>query len=251
MEDDMDLELAGKVFIVTGGTDGLGLATAHALLGEGAKVLVTGRSESKFTDLCIGLGAGVDRLAYSKGDNSDPGLPDQLRAAVMERWGRLDGMLISVGGPPPGKFLATDDEMWRAAFESVFLGAVRLMRDLAPAITDGGAIAIVLAISAKEASSSITISNGLRPGLAMLVKSLAEELGPRSIRVNALLPNIFATDRMKRLLNGREPPMQAIALGRIGEPAEFGRIATVLLSPVASYITGAAISIDGGQLKSL
>ena len=247
----MDLQLTEKVFIITGGTGGLGLATAQALLAEGAKVLVTGRAESKFVEVRANLGAAADRIAFLRGDNADVGLPAKLRDAVLDRWGRIDGMLVSVGGPPPGRALATDDHAWRDAFDSVFLGAVRLVRDLAPHIADGGAIALVLAISAKEASLTIPISNGLRPGLAMLVKSFAEELGPRAIRINALLPNLFATDRVKKLFGDKGPPVDNIALRRMGEPAELGRMAAVLLSPVASYVTGAAISIDGGQLRSL
>ncbi len=247
----MDLELTDKAFIVTGGTDGLGLATAQALLAEGAKVLVTGRTAGKVDLTRMAPGAAADRIVCLEGDNADADLPAKLRDAVLGRWGRLDGMLVSVGGPPPGRALATDDGAWRDAFESVFLGAVRLVRDLAPHIADGGAIALVLAISAKEASPAIPISNGLRPGLAMLVKSFAEELGPRAIRINALLPNLFATGRMKKLLGDGAPPVDTIALRRMGEPAELGRMAAVLLSPVASYVTGAAISIDGGQIKSL
>jgi len=245
------LNLTDRAFVVTGGTDGLGLATAKALLAEGARVLVSGRSESKFADLRATLGKQADRIAYLQGDNADPTLPEKLRKAIFDRWGRLDGLLVSVGGPPPSKAMATDDDAWRNAFESVFLGAVRMVRDLAPVMGDGGAIAMILAISAKEASSTIAISNGLRPGLAMLVKNFAAELGPRNIRINALLPNLFETDRMKRVLRDREPPVDTIALKRMGKPDELARMATVLLSPVASYVTGAAISIDGGQLRSL
>ena len=246
----MDLELAGKAFIVTGGTDGLGLATARALLAEGANVLVSGRSAARFT---VAFGDRPDdaRVAFVTGDNADAGLSERLRIAVLDRWGRLDGLLVSTGGPPPGRALTTNDETWRGAFENVFLGAVRLIRDLAPAMADGSAIAVILAISAKEASDTLPISNGLRPGLALLVKSFADELGPRNIRVNALLPNLFATDRIRRVLGDREPPVQDIALKRIGEPTEFGRMAAILLSPVASYITGASIAIDGGQSKAL
>jgi 3-oxoacyl-[acyl-carrier protein] reductase len=247
----MDLKIADKAYIVTGGTDGLGLATARALLDEGANVLVTGRSEGKFPELQRSLGGQAQRVAYYQGDNADPALPEHLRSVVFDRWGRLDGMLVSVGGPPATKVLETDDATWRDAFDSVFLGAVRLMRDLSPVISDGGAIALILAISAKEASLTLPISNGLRPGLAMLAKSFAEELGPRGIRVNALLPNLFATDRMKRLIGDGKPPVDGIALRRMGQPDELGRMAAVLLSPVASYVTGAAISVDGGQLKSL
>ncbi len=247
----MDLELGGKAFIVTGGTDGLGIATVRILLAEGANVLVSGRSEGKFAALQASLAEASDRIAYVQGDNADAALPDRLASAVLDRWGRLDGMLVSVGGPPATRVLTTDDQAWRDSFESVFLGAVRLMRDISPSISDGGAILMILAISAKEASSMLPISNGLRPGLAMLAESFAEELGPRAIRVNALLPNLFATDRMKRLIGDGTPPVETIALKRMGDPAELGRMATVLLSPVASYVTGAAVSIDGGQLKSL
>lgn len=244
----MDMGITGKTFIVTGGTDGLGLATAQTLLAEGANVLVTGLSEGKFASLQASAG---ERVAFFEGNNADPALPDRLRLAVLDRWGRLDGMLVSVGGPSASKALETDDETWRGAFESVFLGTIRLIRDLSPTIGDGGAIVMILAISAKEASPILAVSNGLRPGLAMLTKSFAEELGARAIRVNALLPNLFATDRMKQVLGDREPPVENIALKRMGEPAELGRMATVLLSPVSSYVTGTALSIDGGQLKSL
>jgi 3-oxoacyl-[acyl-carrier protein] reductase len=247
----MDLELADKTFIVTGGTDGLGLAAATCLVAEGANVLVTGRTEEKFLRVQAALGARADRLAFLAGDNADAGLPARLRTAVMARWGRLDGLLVSVGGPPAGKALTTDDEAWRGAFESIFLGAVRLVRDLSAAMSDGGAIALVLAVSAREAAPAVPISSGLRPGLALLAKNFADELGPRNIRINALLPGMFATERVRQLLEDRDPPTSNLALTRIGDPAEFGRMAAVLLSPAASYVTGAAIAIDGGHLKVL
>lgn len=247
----MDLELAGKVFIVTGGTDGLGLAATKILAAEGANVLVSGRTEARFPQAREELGPYADKVAFLAGDNADAGLPARLHGAVAERWGRLDGLLVSVGGPPAGKALTTDDATWRQAFESIFLGTVRLVRDLSAVMSDGGAIALVLAVSAKEAAPTLPISNGLRPGLALLAKSFADELGPRNIRVNTLLPNLFATGRVRQVLGDAEPPVANLALKRIGDPAELGRMAAVLLSPAASYVTGAALSVDGGQLKGL
>ena len=245
----MDLELAGRVFIVTGGTDGPGLAATRSLLAEGARVLVTGRTQAKFDRVLASLSAHTENLAFLVGDNADADLAAQLQAAVIDRWGRLDGLLVSVGGPPPGKALATSDEAWRQAFESIFFGTVRLVRDLSAFMSDGGAIAFVLAVSAKEAAPNIPISNGLRPGPALLAKNFADELGPRNIRINTLLPNLFATQRVQELLGDGEKPVSNIALKRIGDPEEFGRMATILLSSAASYMTGAAIAIDGGQLK--
>lgn len=245
----MDLELADRVFIVTGGTDGLGLAATRSLLAEGARVLITGRTQEKFDRVQASMSAHAEHLAFLAGDNADADLPAQLQAAVIDRWGRLDGLLVSVGGPPPGKAVATSDHAWRQAFESIFLGTVRLVRDLSAVMSDGGAIALVLAVSAKEAAPSIPISNGLRPGLALLAKNFADELGPRNIRINTLLPNLFATQRVQELLGDGEKPVSNIALKRIGDPEEFGRMAAILLSSAASYMTGAAIAIDGGQLK--
>ncbi len=118
----MDLSLDGKVFIVTGGTAGLGLATARSLIAEGANVLVTGRTEERFLCARESLTDNAHRIAYLAGENADPDLPNRLKAAVLERWGRLDGLLVSVGGPPAGKAMSVTDEMWRAAFENVFLG---------------------------------------------------------------------------------------------------------------------------------
>lgn len=247
----MDIGLAGKVFIVTGGTAGLGLATALELLKDGARVIVSGRSQEKFDKAVVHFGRFGDNVAFLAGDNADVSLADKLGTAALDRWGRLDGALISVGGPKPSKVLATDDDSWREVFETVFLGTVRLIRDLAPMINDGGAIAIVLAVSAKEAAPSIPLSNGFRPGLAMLVKNFADELSPRNIRVNALLPSMFATERVTQLLGSVEPPLGNASIKRIGDPGEFGRMAAVLLSPTASFVTGAAVPIDGGLLKSL
>ena len=247
----MDLDLANKAFIVTGGTGGLGPAAAKALVGEGANVLLTGRTEERYRSAAATLGDRGDRVAFLAGDNAEPDLPARLHAAVSARWGRLDGLLISVGGPPAGEALRTGDAAWRDAFERIFLGTIRLVRDLSALMSDGGAIAIVLAVSAKEAARTLPMSNGLRPGLALLAKSFADELGPRRIRVNTLLPNLFATDRVREMLGGSAPPTDGIALRRIGDPDEFGRVAAMVLSSAASYVTGAAIPIDGGQLRSV
>ena len=125
-------------------------------------------------------------------------------AAAVARFGRLDGALISVGGPPPGRVDQIDDATWRAAFETVFLGSVRLARAVSSQLPPrGGSIAFVLSSSVRSPLPGLATSNGLRPGLAMVAKELADELGPRNIRVNGLLPARISTDRLLELDSGR------------------------------------------------
>lgn len=246
----MDLGLKDKVFIVTGGTSGLGFATAKVLLAEGARVVVSGRSPERGERSLAGLGAPADRAVFLAADNADEEAPNSLVATTISRWGRLDGALISVGGPKPSLALETNDEDWRLGFETVFLGATRLVRTFAPRLEEGGALAIVLSVSAKAPLSGLALSNGFRPGLAMLTKSFADELAPTCKRINSLLPGPFATERATRLTAAGHPPdVSTIPLGRLGDPLEFGRVAAFLLSPAASFITGTAITVDGGASR--
>ncbi|MGN6162456.1 MAG: SDR family oxidoreductase [Marmoricola sp.] len=251
----MDLQLTDKVFIVTGGSRGLGRAAVEALVAEGARVVVTGRNAETLAALEAQLGSSVRGLAV---DNGDPGAADAMVTAARDAFGRIDGALISVGGPPAGPILEATDESWRQAFESVFLGGLRLARAVAEGIEGPGSIAFVLSSSVKVPLGHLAISNGLRPGLAMAAKTMANELGPRNIRVNGLLPGRLATDRLLELDGASDDPAEArrtaeatIPLRRYGEPAEFAAAAVFLLSPRSSYITGAMLPIDGGAIQAL
>ncbi|MEQ8142993.1 SDR family oxidoreductase [Streptomyces sp. OP7] len=247
----MDLGLKDRVYVVTGATRGLGNASARALLSEGARVVVTGRKEDAVAEAASALGPDAAGVAV---DNADPGAAERLIATARERFGRFDGVLVSVGGPPPGFVADTTDEQWQSAFESVFLGAVRLARAAAGELGEGGVIGFVLSGSVHEPIPGLTISNGLRPGLAGLAKSLADELGPRGIRVVGLLPGRVDTDRVRELDSlsadpeaTRQAVESRIPLRRYGTPEEFGRTAAFLLSPAASYITGVMLPVDGGS----
>jgi 3-oxoacyl-[acyl-carrier protein] reductase len=251
----MDLGLAARVYLVTGGARGLGRGAADVLVADGARVVLSGRSEESLAAAVADLG---DHASYVVGDNADPTTPGRLVAAARERWGRLDGALISVGGPPRGPVTEMTDEQWSTAFGSVFLGAVRVAREVAAELGDGGSIAFVLSTSVRAPLADMAISNGLRPGLAMVAKQLADELGPRGIRVNGLLPGRIRTERIVELDEASGDPEAAraaavasIPLGRLGEPSEFGRAAAFLLSPAASFVSGAMLPVDGGLLRSL
>ena len=247
----MDLGLKDRVYVVTGATRGLGNAAARELVADGAKVIVTGRDEARALAAADALGPNAAGVAV---DNADPSAPDQLIAAAREHFGRFDGVLISVGGPAPGFVADNTDEQWQASFESVFLGAVRLARAAAAELDAGGVIGFVLSASVHEPIPGLTISNGLRPGLAGFAKSLSAELGPRGIRVVGLLPSRIDTDRVREL-DGLSADPEAtraanesrIPLRRYGTPEEFGRVSAFLLSPAASYLTGVMLPVDGGM----
>ncbi|MFG2142009.1 SDR family oxidoreductase [Streptomyces sp. NPDC048650] len=249
----MDLGLTDRTYVVTGATRGLGFATARELVADGANVVLTGRTEESAIAAAATLG---ERALGVAADNADPQTADRLVAAARERFGRLDGVMISVGGPAPGTTADNTDEQWRDAFESVFLGAVRLARTAAAELGEGGVVGFVLSGSVHQPISGLTISNGLRPGLAGFAKSLADEVGPRGIRVVGVLPGRVATDRMTQLdaLSGdpegsRARNAASIPLGRYGTPEEFGRVAAFLLSPAASYVTGVMVPVDGGARR--
>lgn len=249
----MDLDLSDRVYLVTGGSRGLGFATASVLVAEGARVVLTGRDETAVTAAVASLG---ERAVGVVGDNADPDLPARLLERARSRFGRVDGLLVSVGGPPAGQVGSISDDQWRDAFESVFLGAVRLAREVGPELPGGGSIAFVLSTSVYVPIGGLDVSSGLRPGLAMVAKALAKELGARNVRVNGLLPGRIQTDRMTYLdsmstSDARAAMLAAIPLGRAGEPAEFGRVAAFVLSPAASYLTGSMIPVDGGVLPGI
>ncbi|MFV0460164.1 MAG: SDR family oxidoreductase [Actinomycetales bacterium] len=253
----MDLGLSDRVYIVTGASRGLGRACARVLAEEGARLVIASRDRSAITATAESLGT-TDRVLALPIDLSDAQAPEQCVAAAVGRFGRVDGALISVGGPAGGNLLDTSDDAWRTSFESVFLGAVRTAKAVARGIgTEGGSIVFVLSSSAKSPVPGLAISNGLRPGLAMVAKTLADELGSRAIRVNSALPGRIDTDRTRELDASASDPGGArqsweaqIPLGRYGYPEEFARAAVFLLSPAASYVTGTALAIDGGMLRT-
>ncbi|MET0468797.1 MAG: SDR family oxidoreductase [Aeromicrobium sp.] len=251
----MDLGLADRTYILTGASGGLGFATAQQLVADGAHVVLSSRSKESIDRAVDALGSRARGIAV---DNADATAPAQLIAVAQESFGRVDGALISVGGPPAGPILDRTEDEWRTAFESVFLGAIRLATSVAEVLGDGGSIAFVLSTSVKAPIPGLAISNGLRPGLAMAAKNLADELGPRGIRVNGLLPGRVSTDRVKSLdeatgdaAAARANVVQTIPLGRYGDPEEFGRVAAFLLSPAASFLTGIMVPVDGGASRSL
>lgn len=253
----MDLGLADRVYVLTGASKGLGFATARCLLADGARVVISARETDRVTSAARELGD-EDRVVGVTADLAAPDTASRLVETALRRFGRLDGALVSVGGPPPGNAAQITDEQWRDSFETIFLGTLRTARTVAAALPDGGAVGLVLSNSVRSPIPGLGISNALRPGLAGAAKDMADEYGPRGVRVVSLLPGRILTDRNRELFAATGDPERAritaeaaIPLRRLGDPAEFGRVAAFALSPAASYLTGVSIPVDGGALRGL
>jgi 3-oxoacyl-[acyl-carrier protein] reductase len=251
----MDLGLSDRVYVVTGATRGLGRACAEQLAAEGARLVLNGRDEHALRATASSLGGSTRALPVS-GDLTEPGLETCLIAAAIARYGRLDGALVSVPGHPPGPVTGTEDTQWRLGFESMFLGPLRLARAVGANLSrEGGSVVLVLSTSVREPAEGMALSNAMRPALAMTAKTLADELGPRNVRINAVLPGRIETERRgpdpAHPDDAGHPDEREVPLRRSGEPLEFARPAVFLLSPAASYVTGAVLTVDGGLTRSL
>jgi 3-oxoacyl-[acyl-carrier protein] reductase len=257
----VDLGLSGRSFVVGGGARGLGRAVAVSLVDEGAKVLLLGRNPDALEAACTEFGS--ERASWLEADMADPALADSLRAAVDERFGgSLDGMLMNAGGPPPGYALALSDDVWRGAYELLLGGPIRVLRSLVPLMSDGASVVWIGSSSWRQPIPGLDASNVFRPGIAALVKVLARELAPR-VRLVGMAPGRIDTDRVRELDTSRAEKRgssleeeraaseEEIPFGRYGTPEEFGRVATFLLSPAASYVSGSTVQVDGAMITAL
>lgn len=255
----MDLGLDGVRALVGGGSSGLGLAVGTVLAGEGARVALAARPSDR-----LEMAAGsVDGSVAIGVDLESVDGPASAVQRTVEALGGLDAVLVNSGGPPPGGFDKLDEATWDRAIEGTLLGAVRLIRAALPHLrhSDRPAILLILSSSAREPIPGLTASNTIRPGLAGLIKSLGAEIAP--IRINGLAPGRFTTPRNTEVEQAtaartgqtteeiRAGTVSRIPLGRLGDPIELGRVGAFLLSPAASFVTGAIVPVDGGMVKSL
>jgi 3-oxoacyl-[acyl-carrier protein] reductase len=253
----MELGLRDRVFVVTAASTGLGRATAEQLVAEGARVVLVARRSDALAQVVADLGA--ERAVALSADLADVDAGERACRLALDTYARLDGALVSVGGPAAGTVLGTAESDWLAGFDTVFLAALRVTKAVVAHGTAADlAIGWVLSTSVKTPIGGLAVSNGLRPGLAMLVKQLADELGPDGTRVVGLLPGRVETDRVQHLDSlAADPTAQralseaGIPLRRYGRPEEFGRMAAFLLSPAASYTTGSVVAVDGGATRAL
>lgn len=262
----MQLGVEGKVFMVAGGSRGLGYGIAAVLAQEGAVLALAGRdgAAAEVAAQRLRESTGAQVLAHVC-DVADAASVLHWRDCVVRELGGIDGLVVNAGGPPPGGFDDFEDAAWEAAFQLTLMSAVRLIRAALPSMRSrgGGAILALTSSSIREPDNFLLLSGVMRAGVAALVKSLARPLAADGIRINNLVPGIIETDRIHALAQTRAEgrgtdldtqlrAMQApIPLGRFGRADEFGRTAAFLLSPAASYITGTTVVVDGGTLRNV
>jgi 3-oxoacyl-[acyl-carrier protein] reductase len=298
----MDLGLDGRVALVVGASRGLGRASALELLREGASVMLVSRDEAALAAAASELAADVEqpptggarmdpvtaddadiwlaqgrgrrapreRVAWAVGDVSLPETAERVVRATMDRFGRLDVLVVNAGGPPPGPFETIAEDQWRHSVDLTFLSAVRLVRAALPCLRDervrgsgGGRIVFIESGSVKQPVANLITSNSLRSAVHGLMKTLSIELAPDGILVNAVGPGRLNTERIRQLDRDtaartgrseddvRADQARTIPLGRYGDPSELGAVVAFLASSRASYVTGSLIPVDGGQIRSM
>ena len=250
----MDLELRDRAFLITGATDGLGLALAHTLIDEGARVAICGRSEQRLAAARTQLGERALCITC------DVTVPDQLDAFIDETlstFQRLDGAVNNAGASSSSPVASSTSEAWRADFELKVVPAVTVARSCLDALAaTEGSILNILSITAKAPGANTTPTAASRAAGLALTKSLASEVAPRHVRANAILIGLIESGQWDRAAAGADMAVgdlydvmaknARIPLGRVGRAQEFAALAAFVLSPKASYLTGAAINLDGG-----
>jgi 3-oxoacyl-[acyl-carrier protein] reductase len=260
----MDLGLKGKRVIISGSTSGLGLATASQLLLEGAVVCINGRNIERLDSALKHLSNFKDIFSYQADITQEKSCADLVTFANVSMGG-VDILITNCGGPPPGTLETLDSGQWRSAIDQSFLSHVFLIKYALPflKISSNPSILTVTSFTVKQPLENLILSNSIRAATVSLTKSLSKEFGEFNIRVNSILPGWTYTQRVENLIDDRVKRKKTsskeeiaiitdkIPLSRMASPEEFGRAATFLVSPAASYINGVMLNVDGGLYDGL
>ncbi|QFT88567.1 3-oxoacyl-[acyl-carrier-protein] reductase FabG [Bacillus sp. THAF10] len=261
----VELNLKGKTALVLASSQGLGKAIAESFVKEGMNVVLASRNEEKLQKFQDELT--MKHHGHVTYITTDITKPEDIKQAVkhtIDIFGQLDVLINNAGGPPAGSFEQITDEQWQSAFELNLLSYIRMIREALPHLKkNGGKIINIASSSIKEPIAGLLLSNTFRTGIVGLTKTLAGELASDNILINTVAPGRIATDRVafldevnagKQGITKEEMEKKVksgIPLGRYGEPEEFAKVVTFLVSDANSYMTGSSFLVDGGMVKSI
>jgi 3-oxoacyl-[acyl-carrier protein] reductase len=258
-------DLEERVALVTGASSGLGLAAARSLAARGARLAINSRGGQKLEEATEALEEADTEVLAVAADLRDPVQLEELVSQVEERLGPIDILVANGGGPRAKPAAELDDTDWEEAIPLAFLFVPRLCRLVLPGMLrrGWGRIVAINSVSSRQPIPALALSNALRPAVLGYLKTLALEVAPQGVTVNAVLPGYTRTDRQVELAGAMaERTGQAlddviarrgrdIPIGRMAEPDEIGRVIGFLCSPEASYLTGQAVTVDGGYVRGL
>src|ERR1700691_1491645 len=261
----MDLQLKGKTALILGGSKGLGRGVADALAAEGVAVALVARGQDALdTAVAENAARGSNAAGFAADLANCPAVEDAANAA-RKQLGSIDILLNNSGGPPPSGVVGVAAKVWEDQFHAMVMPLLRITDLLIGDMRGrkGGRTLNRAPPSVVEPLAAIGVSNTLRSAIVGWAKTLATETARDGITVNTLLPGVIATDRtvqMSRIAAERQKisieeaiqrTAQTIPVGRVGTAAEFGAVAAFLASPLAAYVTGSLIRIDGGVIRSV
>jgi 3-oxoacyl-[acyl-carrier protein] reductase len=241
-----------RTAIVGGGATGIGRAAAECLARDRHRGVVFGRRPA----------AGAD--AFVVGDIAEPEAAEHILREATERFGAPDVLVLNAGGPPPGRILDVGDDQWRAAFELLVLGPLRLARLALPGMAERGfgRIIVVTSTAVRQPQPDLAVSVVLRAAMTSAAKLLAREYADRGVTVNCVAPGPTATARRHQILSARADRLGStvaaedaadtatVPAGRPGDPAEVGAAIAFLASAAASYVNGTVLTVDGGRTET-
>jgi 3-oxoacyl-[acyl-carrier protein] reductase len=257
----MDLELSGKVAVVTGASRGIGRAIASTLAAEGMRLVLAARSRDLLEALAAELATPCHIQAV---DLRAPDAPSALVAAAIDQFGQLDLLVNNAGATTRGDFLALEDQEWHDGFALKFFGAMRCCRAAWPHLrASGGSIVNIIGMGGRTGSADFAIGGTVNAALMNLTKALADRGVADGVRVNAINPGSIATDRLERRIQrfaaehgiGEAEAARRMThnqrIARFGAPVEIARAVAFLASPQAAYCQGTVLDMDGGQNRTL
>jgi 3-oxoacyl-[acyl-carrier protein] reductase len=260
----MNLELAGKRALVTASGRGIGRAAAERLHAEGCTVVINARSEADLADMRSAIDD-KGRMIPIAADLTRPDDLERLLDAVLNKLGGIDVLVSNTGGPPTTPVLDATLEDWRTAFEAVLFPAVSIVRRLAPGMRQQGWGRIIFVTSTwvKQPHPGGVLSAAARSAVSAFAKQLAIELGPDGVLVHQVMPGPTWTDRSRQIVAAlaaargtaeeeiERQVTEQMPLRRYGTPDEIGDVIAFLASARASFLTGTAIAVDGGQIRAV